>query len=95
MKNTGTKHTIEFGKTTGTPSTSKQREEKKDLKKEIEEKYGEGSYFMGVDLAVRLKWWQRFLVWIGFRDRWQDYSCSTVFKRHKDGTLEVVDINYL
>lgn len=51
-------------------------------------------YYMGVDLAYRLKWWQRILVWFGFRNRWQDYSCSTVFKRRTDGTLEVVDINY-
>lgn len=52
-------------------------------------------YFMGVDLAFRLKWWQRLFIWLGFvkRSKYQDYSCSTVFKRHKDGTLEVVDIN--
>ncbi len=38
-------------------------------------------YYMGVDLAFRLKWWQKFLVWLGFRNRWQDYSHSVVFKR--------------
>lgn len=53
-------------------------------------------YFMGVDLAYRLKWWQRLLVWLRIvrRGRWQDYSCSTVFKKHPDGKLEIVDVNY-
>ena len=58
--------------------------ERKDLNK----------YFVGVDLAYRLKWWQRFFIWLGFRNRWQDYSCATVFKELPDGTLEVVDINF-
>ena len=50
-------------------------------------------YHMGVDLAYRLKWWQKVLVWFGFRNRWQDYSCSVVWKEKEDGTLELVGLN--
>lgn len=50
-------------------------------------------YFIGVDLGFRLKWWQRFLVRLGFRNRWQDYSYSTVWKQLLDGDYELVDIN--
>ena len=49
---------------------------------------------MGVDLAYRLKWWQKALVWFGFKNRWQDSSCSVVFKEMNDGTLLVVDVNH-
>ena len=51
---------------------------------------------ISVDLAYRLKWWQRLLVLIGIRKRsyYQDYSCSTIWKKNKDGTIEIVDINY-
>jgi hypothetical protein len=51
-------------------------------------------YRIGVDLGFRLKWWQKILIHIGFRNKWQDYSCSTVWKERKDGTLELVDLNY-
>ena len=51
-------------------------------------------YKIGVDLAFRLKWWQKLLVWIGLRNRWQDYSCSTVWKKLPDGRLELVDLNH-
>ena len=52
-------------------------------------------YFIGVDLAYRMKWWQKVLVWLHLvsRGKFQDYSCSVVFKRKKDGTLLVVDVN--
>lgn len=52
-------------------------------------------YFLGVDLAYQMKWWQRLLVWLRLakRSRFQDYSYSTVFKKLSDGTLEVVDVN--
>ena len=66
------------------------------MKNKIIEKKDLPKYFMGVDLAYRLKWWQRLLVFLGIakRSRWQDFSCSTVFKELQDGTLEVVDVNY-
>ncbi len=53
-------------------------------------------YFLGVDLGFRMKWWQRLLVWFGLvkRGRFQDHSCSTVFKKLPNGNFEVVDINY-
>lgn len=51
-------------------------------------------YKIGVDLGFRLKWWQKLLVSLGFRNCWQDYSCSTVWKKRTDGTYELVDSNY-
>ena len=53
---------------------------------------GNGCY-VGFDLGFRLNRWQRFLVWLGFKNRWQDMSCSTVFKKLPNGDLKVVDVN--
>lgn len=64
------------------------------MKEKIIKKEDLPKYYIGVDLAYRLKWWQRLLVWLGFRNRWQDYSASVVFKDKGDGTVEVVDVNY-
>jgi len=65
------------------------------MKRGIFKKEDLHKYRMGVDLAYRLNWWFRFLIWIGIlkRNELQDYSCSTVFKDNGDGTFEVVDIN--
>lgn len=64
------------------------------MKEFIKEKKDLHKYYLGVDLGFRLKWWQKVLVWLGFRNRWQDYSCSTVWKEKEDGTVELVDIKY-
>jgi hypothetical protein len=63
------------------------------MKEEIIVQHGKKAYYMGVDLAYRLRWWQKVLVFFGFKNRWQDKSCSTVWKKNKDGTFEIVDIN--
>jgi len=49
---------------------------------------------MGIDLAFRLKWWQKFLVWLGFRNRWRDFSCLTIWKDNGDGTFTLANINH-
>lgn len=51
-------------------------------------------YFMGVDFAAKLKWWQRILVWFGFKNKWTDKSCSVIYKRQIDGTYEIVRCDY-
>lgn len=67
------------------------------MREKVIKKEDLGKYFIGVDLAYRLKWWQKILVWLKIvrRGAFQDFTCSTVFKKRPDGTLEVVDINYL
>lgn len=54
-----------------------------------------GRYFCGVDLAHRMKWWQRLFVWLKIvkRSKYQDYTCSTIFKELPNGNYEIVDIN--
>lgn len=55
----------------------------------------EKNYHIGVDLGVRpKKWWQRFLVWLGFRNRWTDMSCAVFGEKKADGTFIVHDIKY-
>lgn len=60
--------------------------ERKDLNK----------YHVGVDLAYTLKWWQKLLVKLHIckRSRFQDYSCSVVWKELPNGNLELVYVNY-
>lgn len=51
-------------------------------------------YFIGMDFAAKLKWWQRLIVWLGFRNKWSDYSCAVVFKRtgRKDEAIVIEEI---
>ncbi len=54
----------------------------------------EGKYHIGYDFAARLKWWQRLLVWLGFRNRWVDKNCLVIMRKDDLGKMEVVDVNY-
>ena len=53
-----------------------------------------GNYYIGVDLAIKLKWWQRFIVWLGFKKKWWDYSCAVVLEKEKDGTYKMINEYY-
>lgn len=48
-------------------------------------------YYIGMDLAIKPKWWQRLVVWLGFKKRWWDYSCAVVCKKDEDGTIKVIN----
>lgn len=56
------------------------------MKKEIKE-----NYYIGIDWAIKPKWWQRLIVWFGFKKRWWDYSGAVAWKKEKDGTFKVID----
>ena len=53
----------------------------------------DGKYHIGYDFAVSLNWWQKCLVWLGFKNRWTDLSCMVICKK-KPGGFEVVDIKH-
>ena len=48
-------------------------------------------YEMGIDLAIKPKWWQIILSWVGIKKYRADYSCMVIGKRDKDGVLHIID----
>ena len=48
-------------------------------------------YHIGLDFAIKPRWWQRLLVWFGFKKRWWDYSCAVVWKTDKNGNYIMID----
>ena len=51
-------------------------------------------YYIGIDWAIKPKWWKRLLVWLGLKKRDWDYSCLATWK-YKNGIRTLVDIRYL
>lgn len=49
---------------------------------------------IGLDLAVKPKWWQKILSFLGFSKWRSDYSCMVVFEKKKNGEITFRDINY-
>jgi len=48
-------------------------------------------YQIGVDLAIKPKWWQRILSWFGIKKYRADYSCMVIGKIDKNGVLHIIE----
>ena len=51
-------------------------------------------YHIGVDFAYKPSWWKRILVWLRIKKQDWDYSCMILWKKDKNGIINIKDIRY-